>query len=83
VDGGVGPSTIGEKTDLLYSRLLETLGYGTLPSANSSRYGTRIRRSQIRPIYNCSLKGLSHEIDSKNVDENGQILALLRAAASF
>ncbi len=30
-----------------------------------------------------SLKGLSHEIDFKNVDENGQILALIRAAAGF
>jgi hypothetical protein len=30
-----------------------------------------------------NLKGLSHEIDFKNVDENGQILALLRAAAGF
>jgi hypothetical protein len=29
------------------------------------------------------LKGLSHEINFKNVDENGQILALLRAAAGF
>ncbi len=29
------------------------------------------------------LKGLSHEIDFKNVDENGQILALIRAAAEF
>jgi hypothetical protein len=29
------------------------------------------------------LKGLSHEIDFKNFDENGQILALLRAAAGF
>jgi hypothetical protein len=29
------------------------------------------------------LKGLSHEIDFKNVDENGQILALIRAAAGF
>jgi hypothetical protein len=29
------------------------------------------------------LKGLSHEIDFKNVDENGQILASLRAAAGF
>jgi hypothetical protein len=29
------------------------------------------------------LKGLSHEIDFKNVDENGQILALSRAAAGF
>jgi hypothetical protein len=32
---------------------------------------------------NKELKGLSHEIDLKNVDENGQILALLRAAAGF
>jgi hypothetical protein len=32
---------------------------------------------------NTFLKGLSHEIDFKNVDENGQILALLRAAAGF
>ncbi len=30
-----------------------------------------------------TLKGLSHEIDFKNVDENGQILALTRAAAGF
>jgi hypothetical protein len=29
------------------------------------------------------LKGLSHEIDFKNDDENGQILAFLRAAAGF
>ncbi len=29
------------------------------------------------------LKGLSHEIDFKNVDENGQILALTRASAEF
>ncbi len=29
------------------------------------------------------LKGLSHEIDFKNVDENGQMLALTRAAAGF
>jgi hypothetical protein len=29
------------------------------------------------------LKGLSHEIDFKNVDENGQIMALLKAAAGF
>ncbi len=29
------------------------------------------------------LKGLSHEIDFKNFDENGQILALTRAAAGF
>ncbi len=30
-----------------------------------------------------TLKGLSHEIDFKNVVKNGQILALIRAAAGF
>jgi hypothetical protein len=30
-----------------------------------------------------ALKGLSHEIDFKNVDENWQILALTRAAAGY
>jgi hypothetical protein len=30
-----------------------------------------------------NLKGLSYEIDFENVDENGQILALIRAAAGF
>ncbi len=30
-----------------------------------------------------SLKGLSYEIDFENVDENWQILALIRAAAGF
>ncbi len=30
-----------------------------------------------------TLKGLPHEVDLKNVDENEQILALLRAAAGF
>jgi hypothetical protein len=41
-------------------------------------------RNLIKVLY-CAdnLKGLSHEIDFKNVDENGQILALLRAAAGF
>ncbi len=29
------------------------------------------------------LKGLSHEIDFKNVDESGQIFALIRAASGF
>ncbi len=29
------------------------------------------------------LKGLSHEINFENVDENGQIVALIRAAAGF
>jgi hypothetical protein len=36
----------------------------------------------LRILHLC-LKGLSHEIDFKNVDENGQILALIRAAAGF
>ncbi len=38
---------------------------------------------QYMHIINHALKGLSHEIDFKNVDENGQILALIRAAAGF
>ncbi len=29
------------------------------------------------------LKGLSHEIDFKNVDENGQILSLINSAAGL
>jgi hypothetical protein len=38
----------------------------------------------LRKTVNCAdLKGLSHEMDFKNVDENGQILALTRAAAGF
>jgi hypothetical protein len=36
------------------------------------------------PHYICfTLKGLSHEIDLKNVDDNGQTMALLLAAAGF
>jgi hypothetical protein len=38
--------------------------------------------AKIYPLFS-TLKGLSHEIDLKNVDENGQILALLRAAPGF
>jgi hypothetical protein len=34
-------------------------------------------------LSNFSLKGLSHEIDFKKVVKNGQILALIRAAAGF
>jgi hypothetical protein len=34
-------------------------------------------------IRESDLKGLSHEMDFYNVDENGQILALLSAAAGF
>ncbi len=51
---------------------------------------TRRKVSGFRPIWNyCNkisayaLKGLSHEIDFKNVVKNGQILALIRAAAGF
>jgi hypothetical protein len=41
------------------------------------------RGKAIRHYSTASLKGLSHEIDFKNVVENGQILALIRAAAGF
>ncbi len=34
-------------------------------------------------FFDITLKGLSHEIDFINVVENGQILALIRAAAGF
>jgi len=36
-----------------------------------------------RFVQNRPLKGLSYEIDFENVDENGQIFALIRAAAGF
>ncbi len=38
---------------------------------------------QVRFQQGDDLKGLSHETDFKNVDENGQIFALIRAAAGF
>jgi hypothetical protein len=41
------------------------------------------KATEKKPNSKCTLKGLSHEIDFKNVDENGQILALTRAAAGF
>ncbi len=37
----------------------------------------------VAPLKLLILKGLSQEIDFKNVDENGPILALIRAAAGF
>jgi hypothetical protein len=40
-------------------------------------------RSKMQVLKINYLKGLSHEIDFKNVVENGQILALIRAAAGF
>ncbi len=45
------------------------------------------KKSNFLPTSNTAtsftLKGLSHEIDFKNVDENWQILALTRAAAGY
>jgi hypothetical protein len=41
------------------------------------------RKVALESIPCITLKGLSHEIDFKNVVENGQILALIRAAAGF
>jgi hypothetical protein len=43
----------------------------------------KVREEHYAKIAEPNLKGLSHEIDLKNVDENGQILALIRAAAGF
>ncbi len=37
----------------------------------------------LRSYLSWDLKGLSHEIDFKNVDENGQILALKRVFEFF
>ncbi len=38
MDGGVGPSTIGEETDLLYSRLLENGDFGLLGTVLGERF---------------------------------------------
>ncbi len=43
---------------------------------------TRIRQGRTE-VKKKHLKGLSHEIDFENVDENGQIFASIRAAAGF
>ncbi len=43
----------------------------------------RISLASILNFLSRRLKGLSHEIDFKNVVENGQILAFIRAAAGF
>ncbi len=43
----------------------------------------RVSRKAAQAATGGTLKGLSHEIDFKNVAENGQILALIRAAAGF
>jgi hypothetical protein len=56
--------------------------YVVLLCIAASIYNTKETRRR-RITVTSSLKGLSHEIDFKNVDENGQILALLRAAAGF
>ncbi len=63
---------------------------GTIPELTITslydRVGSRVNSSTFtmgNPMLESTLKGLSHEIDFKNVDENGQILALLRAAAGF
>ncbi len=40
-------------------------------------------RTKISRIRTTALKGLSHEMDFKNVDENLQMLALVSAAAGF
>jgi hypothetical protein len=44
---------------------------------------TIAKLKKILLIFKTYLLGLSHEIDFKNVVENGQILALIRAAAGF
>jgi hypothetical protein len=54
-----------------------------VPASIKSVYCTWRIHQLFRPKMRQYLKGLSHEIDFKNVDENGQILALVRAAAGF
>jgi len=41
------------------------------------------RSSMTAMLVDCLRQGMSHEIDFKNVVENGQILALIRPAAGF
>ncbi len=53
---------------------------GKFITTNSSLFVSFGRRTIRRDI---PLKGLSHEIDFENVDEKGQIFALIRAAAGF
>jgi hypothetical protein len=62
----------------VYMKLCMYLFY-TVPAC---MYITRPRCLHTTPSHS-ALKGLSHEIDFENVDENGQILALVRAAAGF
>ncbi len=64
---------------LTNSALVYERGCGASANANSCAHGAQINFGDLTPY----LKGLSHEIDFKNVDENGQILALLRAADGF
>ena len=67
-------------------------GYDSKPGSVCTFYSVSLLKSdQIPPLLKqtlkslsvLDLKGLSHEIDFKNVDENSQILALTRAAAGF
>ncbi len=55
----------------------------TLDSVSAVSEGYQLNYCWILTLLSDFLKGLSHEIDLKNVDENRQILALLRAAAGF
>jgi hypothetical protein len=65
------------------------LGISKTPSASQSAFviGYLCFKNDISsgcknsPSFLCTLKGLSYEIDFENVDENCQILALIRAAA--
>jgi hypothetical protein len=46
--------------------------------------GARHRTGRLSQIFHSSyLKGLTYEVDFENVDDNLQILALMRAAAGF
>ncbi len=64
-----------------YTTLPQLVEEKTSPSCKSR--GQKAKSALYSIPSFCNLKGLSHEIDFKNVDENGQILALIRAAAGF
>jgi hypothetical protein len=80
-------------TIIIYITAINILIYFYLPRGSSSRRPllSVLKKSRIDAKVSSpfsqfyALKGLSHEIpvDFKNVVENGQILALIRAAAGF
>jgi hypothetical protein len=75
-DQGPGPGGRGQEAQGRGREGEEGEGGGGRGGAHGSEEA--VHQVRIR-----DLKGLSHEIDFKNVVENGQILALIRARAGF